>query len=95
MAPENADSHRGRRCSEQNHSDDLQYYLHKDNFLRRGKASLCAIVAAEVVLVIVVEKRRIYWVAVPNFADGNPLKVCSRDSRPVIGRCCGDGQNGD
>uniref|UniRef100_A0A915HLX3 Uncharacterized protein n=1 Tax=Romanomermis culicivorax TaxID=13658 RepID=A0A915HLX3_ROMCU len=44
---------------------------------------------------VVVEKRRIYWAAAPNFAGDDQLKVCSPGSSPVIGPCCGDGQNGD
>uniref|UniRef100_A0A915K644 Uncharacterized protein n=1 Tax=Romanomermis culicivorax TaxID=13658 RepID=A0A915K644_ROMCU len=59
------------------------------------EASLCAVVAVEIVLAVAVEKRRIYWVAAPKFADGDQLKVCSPDSSPVIGPYCSDSQNGD
>uniref|UniRef100_A0A915HZE0 Uncharacterized protein n=1 Tax=Romanomermis culicivorax TaxID=13658 RepID=A0A915HZE0_ROMCU len=58
-------------------------------------ASLCVVATAEVVLAVAVEKRRIYWAAVPNFAGGDQLKVCSCDSSPMIGPCSGDGHNGD
>uniref|UniRef100_A0A915K427 Uncharacterized protein n=1 Tax=Romanomermis culicivorax TaxID=13658 RepID=A0A915K427_ROMCU len=59
------------------------------------EASLCAVAAAEVVLAVAVGKRRIYWAAAPNFVDGDQLKVCVCDSGPVIGPCCGNGQNGN
>uniref|UniRef100_A0A915J0P3 Secreted protein n=1 Tax=Romanomermis culicivorax TaxID=13658 RepID=A0A915J0P3_ROMCU len=59
------------------------------------EASLCVVAAAEVVLAVAVGTRRIYWAAAPNFADSDQLKVCGRDSGPVIGPCCGDGQNGN
>uniref|UniRef100_A0A915IIV6 Uncharacterized protein n=1 Tax=Romanomermis culicivorax TaxID=13658 RepID=A0A915IIV6_ROMCU len=58
------------------------------------EASLWVVAAVEVVLTVGVERRRIYWVAAPNFVGSNPLKLCSRDSRPVIGLCYGYGQNG-
>uniref|UniRef100_A0A915IF12 Uncharacterized protein n=1 Tax=Romanomermis culicivorax TaxID=13658 RepID=A0A915IF12_ROMCU len=59
-------------------------------------ASLCVVATAEVVLAVAVEKRQIYGAeAVPIFAGGNQLKVCSCDSGPVIGPCYGDCQKGD
>uniref|UniRef100_A0A915IJB8 Uncharacterized protein n=1 Tax=Romanomermis culicivorax TaxID=13658 RepID=A0A915IJB8_ROMCU len=38
---------------------------------------------------------RIYWAAAPNFVGGGQLKVCGRDSGPVISPCYGGGQNSD
>uniref|UniRef100_A0A915IVW6 Uncharacterized protein n=1 Tax=Romanomermis culicivorax TaxID=13658 RepID=A0A915IVW6_ROMCU len=59
------------------------------------EASLWVDAAAEVVLVVVVGRRRIYWAAALNFADGNQSKVCCHDSGPVIGPYCGHSQNGN
>uniref|UniRef100_A0A915JGR2 Uncharacterized protein n=1 Tax=Romanomermis culicivorax TaxID=13658 RepID=A0A915JGR2_ROMCU len=55
--------------------------------------NLCAVAGAEIALAVAVGKRQIYWAVAPNFADGGQLKVCGRDSGPVIRLCCGDGQN--
>uniref|UniRef100_A0A915HXB1 Uncharacterized protein n=1 Tax=Romanomermis culicivorax TaxID=13658 RepID=A0A915HXB1_ROMCU len=58
-------------------------------------ASLCVVGTVGVVLAVAVEKRRIYWAAAPNFVGGGQLKVCGRDSGPVISPCYGGGQNND
>uniref|UniRef100_A0A915KV18 Uncharacterized protein n=1 Tax=Romanomermis culicivorax TaxID=13658 RepID=A0A915KV18_ROMCU len=57
--------------------------------------SLCAVATVGVVVAMAVEKRQICWAAMPNFAGCGQLKVCGRDSRPMIGPCYGGGQNGD
>uniref|UniRef100_A0A915JJN1 Uncharacterized protein n=1 Tax=Romanomermis culicivorax TaxID=13658 RepID=A0A915JJN1_ROMCU len=58
------------------------------------EASLCMVVAAEVVPAAAVENRRT-WEAALKFAGGDQLRLCGRDSGPVIGLCYGGGQNGN